>query len=528
MKKNYLLTGLALGCFSFLDAQVMTQTLSYTGSSQTWTVPNCVSSLTVECYGASGGDGSTGGAGALGGVGGKGSKITAISSGLAFGDILNIYVGGQGTVSVGGYNGGGNGGNALAGGGGGATDIRLNSALTSSRVVTAGGGGGGGRAGCETSILTLGGDGGSGGADGMNGVDAPTSGGIAGAGGGGIGTNGGVAGIGCGGFLGTIGNTSTSEIGGNGGAGQSCCCFSSPSIPGGGGGGGGFLGGGGGGGGSAGTTGCSGNDKGAGGGGAGGSNNVSAPFTLSSTVLASNIGNGYVVITYSLIPPVSITASSPSVCAGNAVTLNGSGATTYSWSTGASSPTLSVIPTTSTTYTVIGTNGSCVTTATAAISVAPSPTVTTVNSPSIICVGNTATISASGATTYLWNTGASTTNIVVTPSITTTYSVTGYNSLGCSNTSILTQSVSSCAGLKEVLNSDLGAKLFPNPNKGTFNLVIQKTSQVTITNNVGQIVYNELLSDGSYPIDIENKAIGNYFVKIIQGDKQQVITFVKE
>jgi hypothetical protein len=55
-----------------------------------------------------------------------------------------------------------------------------------------------------------------------------------------------------------------------------------------------------------------------------------------------------------------------------------------------------------------------------------------INSPTI-CIGQTATLIASGASTYTWNTGATTGVIAVTPSTNTNYSVTG-NASGCANT----------------------------------------------------------------------------------------------
>ena len=57
-------------------------------------------------------------------------------------------------------------------------------------------------------------------------------------------------------------------------------------------------------------------------------------------------------------------------------------------------------------------------------------TVTAIDS--VICAGQTTTLTASGATNYVWNTGATTATIIVTPTITTNYIVTSTDSLGCS------------------------------------------------------------------------------------------------
>ena len=114
------------------------QSFSYTGGVQSFTVPVDVSSLTVTLNGASGGD--CGNA-----IGGAGGSITSTIT-VTPGETLNIYVGGQGNTTAGGFNGGGNpfllsatGGDC---GGGGATDIRRAPYTLADRLVVAGAGGG--------------------------------------------------------------------------------------------------------------------------------------------------------------------------------------------------------------------------------------------------------------------------------------------------------------------------------------------------------------------------------------------------
>ncbi|OAV45407.1 PKD-like domain-containing protein [Lewinella sp. 4G2] len=77
-------------------------------------------------------------------------------------------------------------------------------------------------------------------------------------------------------------------------------------------------------------------------------------------------------------PTAAITTTDPTTtCAGDMVTLNASGSGTYSWSTGETTPSITVAPTTTTTYsvTVTSTNG-CDDVATQTITVNPVPVVT--------------------------------------------------------------------------------------------------------------------------------------------------------
>jgi PKD repeat protein len=146
-----------------------------------------------------------------------------------------------------------------------------------------------------------------------------------------------------------------------------------------------------------------------------------------------------------------ITSTSPAQSCGQAaLTLTAeSDAGTISWfanpsggtslATGSSFTTPLI--TTSTTYYVEANNGQCSSQRVpvmATINALPSLTIQA--SESIICVGNSTSLTASGANTYVWDAGLGTNaTISVSPTVTTTYSVTGTNSqTACSNTASVT------------------------------------------------------------------------------------------
>jgi hypothetical protein len=169
-----------------------TQTFSYTGSAQTFTVPGGVTSIVMEVSGA---QGETVGA-SVGGNGGKATGTLAVTPG----QILNIYVGGQT-----GYNGGGiagTGGGYISGNGGGASDVRVGGTALTDRVIVGGGGGGAGRSTC--SFQTGGAGAGPGGLGGLGGSTL-------------FGSDGGASGGGVSGGGGGISCTSSSRGGGGGG-----------------------------------------------------------------------------------------------------------------------------------------------------------------------------------------------------------------------------------------------------------------------------------------------------------------------
>ncbi len=123
------------------------------------------------------------------------------------------------------------------------------------------------------------------------------------------------------------------------------------------------------------------------------------------------------------------------VCNGDATTLTANGASSYTWSTGVSTPTISILANNYTTYTVTGTTGTCTATQTVAILGNATPTLGLFVSSSNICAGSSAIIYPSGATTYTLFPGSLTgTSFTVTPNSPTSYTINGTDGLtGCSN-----------------------------------------------------------------------------------------------
>lgn len=133
--------------------------------------------------------------------------------------------------------------------------------------------------------------------------------------------------------------------------------------------------------------------------------------------------------------PVISVAGNNDICIGNIDTLLASGGVSYSWSTGSSSDTTIVSPTTNSTYTVIVTDANnCVDSSTVNVVVNPLPTISIAGNTTI-CQGGSTPITASGGNTYIWNNGSTSSTISVSPSADTTYLVTGTNANGCSDTS---------------------------------------------------------------------------------------------
>lgn len=142
----------------------------------------------------------------------------------------------------------------------------------------------------------------------------------------------------------------------------------------------------------------------------------------------------------------SFTTSAPAACNGGSVALIGAGATNYTWSTGATGSSIAITPTASANYFVIGGNGVCpdVTSSQIPVYYSLNPNVTATSASTVICAGIQATLTGGGAATYSWTDGSNTISGVTvnpTPSVTTTYTVTGYKLNGCNSTATLNMPV---------------------------------------------------------------------------------------
>lgn len=144
-----------------------------------------------------------------------------------------------------------------------------------------------------------------------------------------------------------------------------------------------------------------------------------------------------------IAPPVLQLNNDTTLCEGSSIQLQVSGANTYTWTTSAPA-TLSCStcanpvarPVANTLYNVKGVAASgCASSDSVLVKVLPKYTLTV--SPNVnVCIGASVQLTAAGAPNYMWSpaAGLSAVNIAnpkASPATTTTYSVIGYDSLGC-------------------------------------------------------------------------------------------------
>ena len=221
---------------------------------------------------------------------------------------------------------------------------------------------------------------------------------------------------------------------------------------------------------------------------------VSPTTTTTYTVTAydatgTNSDTDDVTVTVNAIP-VANAGADVSTCQGTSVTLSASGGSSYLWSTGATTQTINVNPNSTTTYSVQVTQNGCSSSDTVTVTVNPSPTINA-GSDVTINLGESTTLTATGGNTYLWSTGSTSSSITVSPTVTTTYTVTGYLN-GCQNTDSVTVFVNSananagqdqtiCNGYSATLTATGGDTYLWSTGATTQSITVNPTSTSTYT-----------------------------------------------
>jgi hypothetical protein len=251
---------------------------------------------------------------------------------------------------------------------------------------------------------------------------------------------------------------------------------------------------------------------------------LSTTYTVTGTDMNGCKGVSTKNINVYALPTVSISAVS-AICIGGSVSLTASGAATYTWNTSATTSSISDTPIINTTYSVNGTDmNGCSNFVIKTITVNPLPTINISSSGPLICVGQSATLSATGANTYTWSTASTTQSIVISPTVTVSYTITGTDSNGCSDTTVYTQSVSACTGIITLATTN-ETIVFPNPFTGKITVLLPVNSVlVEIHNVIGELVFtSRKVNDIASEINLCDHSNGIYYVTIYTSDNKSVV-----
>jgi hypothetical protein len=216
------------------------------------------------------------------------------------------------------------------------------------------------------------------------------------------------------------------------------------------------------------------------------------------------------------------------------------GNTSYTWA--ATPATATLTPTTGTatsmifpgmgTYTIYAygselPNGVATSTAQSIVTVTfvSTPMVSAISTNSIICTGSSAILNASGANTYTWSTSANTASISVSPSVNTTYTVSGTAAGYCVSSFTILQSVDPCTGIYETGIQEI-TTVYPNPFTNEIYFSAHGEVEICIKNAVGDIVKHITVQNNGF-VDATEFPIGIYYVSLKTESGTKVIKMVR-
>src|ERR1035438_937773 len=160
-------------------------------------------------------------------------------------------------------------------------------------------------------------------------------------------------------------------------------------------------------------------------------------YTVTVTDNSADVVTASITITES--PPLTPTITGNLfICKGGSTTISTQAYTSYLWSTGDTTQSVTVSPIVDSTFIVFVTDSNgCIAMAMTTVTVdAPAPTIECLDCsrPDSICRPSTITLTTQNYVNYIWSTGATTQSITVSPIATITYRITVTDVNGCTGT----------------------------------------------------------------------------------------------
>ena len=258
---------------------------------------------------------------------------------------------------------------------------------------------------------------------------------------------------------------------------------------------------------------------------------ISTIYTITGTTNSCSASETIAISVF--IPSLSISGNT-SVCLGETASITASGANTYLWSNGFTSPGIQVTPNSTTLYTLTALSSSsginCPVNGSVQVLVKAIPSLTVTSSRNQMCKGESNTIFVTGANTYTWSTGTSASSIVISPTLISTvqFSVTGTSSLNCSNSETISIKVNACTDISIIENTQNNLfQVFPNPSNGNFEMKSEIKLVITIINEMGQNIKTALMDEtNNYKLCVHDLTPGIYFVLAENNFQKQVFKII--
>lgn len=163
------------------------------------------------------------------------------------------------------------------------------------------------------------------------------------------------------------------------------------------------------------------------------------------------------------------------------------------------------------------------------VSACPVFNVELTTSSDTICRGTSALITASGAETYLWDNGQTSSSITINPFSSDIYSILGITG-NCSSTNEVIVFVEDCTSLYDLENSNSEVSIMPNPTNGATTIKFGNAAirDIYITDISGKILQSFQSKNQIEVLPTEELTSGIYIVRVLSEINQsQFIKLIK-
>lgn len=210
--------------------------------------------------------------------------------------------------------------------------------------------------------------------------------------------------------------------------------------------------------------------------------------------------------------PVANAGENMTICAGEPITLTGSGGTSYEWSTTETTQSIVVSPSVTTIYWVTVTENYCWDDDSVIVTTIPLPNAYA-GADQTVCIGDTISLMATGGSGYEWSTGSFNQIIDVNPTVTTTYYVTvtdnGCNAVDTVVVNIIPYVIadagvdqSVCEGDTLILTATGGVNYLWSTNETTSSITVNPFGTTTyyVTVSAGTCGDTDSVTVNVYPV----------------------------
>lgn len=243
------------------------------------------------------------------------------------------------------------------------------------------------------------------------------------------------------------------------------------------------------------------------------------------------------VVDVNAIPNTQVTPTDTAICEGDSVTLTASGGQSYTWNTAATTQSITVAPSTTTTYSVVASNGNCQDTSDAKADVTVDQNAVADAEPgdTTVALSNGANVpfdnGNSTGSQFHWDFGdgnsATTTDTVYSYGQTGTFTVILTAELGsCVDTDTFEVTVVDDAdAIAELNDGEATVDLYPNPTRGSFALEVELSDRndlrIEVMNSLGKSIRSQRIENVRVHrerYDLSDEAEGIYYVRIRDAD----------